>query len=80
MREEVGGLEGRRPEEDEQVHGAFEAAGSQAEGEDLFVDCFQCQYGKVLKSGACFDRPPRRSLRESFFSLGALPLSPKFSD
>ena len=52
VREEVGGFERRRPEEDEQVHGTFEAAGSQAEGEDLFVDCFQRQYGEVLKSGS----------------------------
>jgi hypothetical protein len=35
--EGVGGFHGCRPEEDEYVHGAFEAAGDEAEDEDALV-------------------------------------------
>ena len=44
VREKVGGLEGWRPEEYEEVHGAFEATGCEAKGENLFVDCLPCQH------------------------------------
>lgn len=69
VREEVGGFERRRPEEDEQVHGAFEAAGSQAEGEDLFVDCFQRQYGAVLEPGSSIGPTSKKKFEGIFLFL-----------
>lgn len=77
--EYVGGLESGGPEEDEKVHGTFEAAGCESKGEDLLVDCSLVNW--MIPSGYQDrdDKPPSSILRVSFVVVVfwlELPLSP----